>query len=248
MAKFRKYTNIIFATLLISAAAVAQDNMGATNSSANSPNDYENNLPNDGKIPTKDELEKELEAQMKKMDSNSNLNNEAPAPDVIGPDSYNNYDEPRYKVAPKKKQVLKDAGNPYDDDAPLWTMDEQNDQYVIESTPHRRREIDPKKRQILTDLSRILGSLHAIRISCQGQGDQTYRSKMATMLDMEAPSAEYVRDPLIIAFNSGFEAHGQGQSSCPSDSKTEEANLAKQGRILALQMENFYKAKQGNTP
>ena len=91
------------------------------------------------------------------------------------------------------------------------------------------------------ELSRIFGSLHALRISCVGNGDQTYRSKMATMLDLEAPSAEYIRDPLIIAFNSGFESYGQGQNPCPKDKDNKEASLAKEGRSLSLQMAAAYR-------
>jgi hypothetical protein len=51
----------------------------------------------------------------------------------------------------------------------------------------RRRPVDPLKRTDLTGLSKVMGALHALRVSCSGRGDQTYRSRMATLLYLEAP-------------------------------------------------------------
>jgi|GEM_PF-1634033 len=137
-----------------------------------------------------------------------------------------------------KRRTLQDVGTT--DYIETWTEPEEQNQAIIAQTVHRRREIDPAKLSNLTELSRIFGSLHALRVSCVGQQDQTFRSKMATMLEMEAPVANYIRDPLIIAFNSGFAAGGRGEQSCPRDKESREANLARTGRNISLAMVRFY--------
>lgn len=140
-----------------------------------------------------------------------------------------------------KKQTLKDAGYDGSYDGDVYWQNSPEDQQIIAATPHRKREIEPAKKTKLMELARIMGSLHALRVSCMGAGDQTYRSKMATMLDLEAPSAEYIRDPLIVAFNSGFESLGQGQNPCPNDKDARETSYAKQGRAIAVQMAQIYR-------
>ncbi len=170
-------------------------------------------------------------------------NNEVAAPDVQIPDEFAP-DLPPEDTPPTpqvKKQTLKDAGYDGTYDGEVYWQNSPEDQQIIAATPHRKREIEPAKKTKLMELSRIMGALHALRVSCMGAGDQTYRSKMATMLDLEAPSAEYIRDPLIVAFNSGFESLGQGQNPCPSDKDTREASYAKQGRAIALQMAQIYR-------
>lgn len=172
-----------------------------------------------------------------KFDENGNL---------YAPSSDEN--PPQEESPAKKKPTLKDAGEyeTYDDN--IYNQTAPDDAAIIAATPHRKREIEPAKKLKLMELSRIFGELHAIRVSCAGQGDQTYRSKMATMLDIEAPSAEYIRDPLIMAFNSGFESLGQGQNPCPKDDGKREASFAKQGRNISLQMAKIYRtAAETNT-
>ncbi|HBJ92478.1 MAG TPA: TIGR02301 family protein, partial [Hyphomonadaceae bacterium] len=48
----------------------------------------------------------------------------------------------------------------------------------------------------LTDLSRVLGQIHAMRVVCNGTDDQTWREYMLNMLDVEAPSSGYLRSRL----------------------------------------------------
>ncbi|KAF0112633.1 MAG: hypothetical protein FD163_1888 [Hyphomonadaceae bacterium] len=142
------------------------------------------------------------------------------------------------EIKTTKRRTLQDVGTP--DYIETWTEPEEQHQAIIAQTVHRRREIDPAKLSNLTELSRVFGALHALRVSCVGQQDQTFRSKMATMLDMEAPSANYIRDPLIIAFNSGFASGGRGEQTCPRDNEAREANLARVGRNISLAMVKFY--------
>jgi uncharacterized protein (TIGR02301 family) len=112
---------------------------------------------------------------------------------------------------------------------------------LLARSNRRERAIDPIKRSDLTKLSRVMGALHALRVSCSGRDDQTYRSRMATLLDLEAPDSGELRDPLVDAFNGGFQTYGRGASACPSDSRAQEASLAKDGFALAKTMSARYR-------
>lgn len=114
-------------------------------------------------------------------------------------------------------------------------------QGAVADNQRRARAIDPIKRANLTRLARVLGSLHALRVSCSGREDQTYRSRMATLLDLEAPDNSALRDPLVDSFNAGFQAFGQGTATCPADRSAQEARLAKDGFGLAKQMAALYR-------
>ena len=112
---------------------------------------------------------------------------------------------------------------------------------LLSRESRRARAVDPIKRSDLIKLSRIMGALHALRVSCAGREDQTYRSRMATMLDLEAPDSGALRDPLVDAFNSGFQAYGRGTGACPADARTQEASLAKDGYAVARIMSARYR-------
>jgi uncharacterized protein (TIGR02301 family) len=133
----------------------------------------------------------------------------------------------------RPRKILNDAGeNPMGNNS--WNPSGSgNDSAVVARTNRRERPIDPIKRSELTKLSRIMGALHALRVSCAGRDDQTYRSRMATLLDLEAPSNGVLRDPLVDAFNGGFQAYGRGASACASDARAQEAALAKDGLQVA---------------
>lgn len=141
------------------------------------------------------------------------------------------------KNLPKRPSLSNGSQDEYYID---WSSEDIQSQAAIAATQHRKREIDPAKRANLTALSRVFGSLHALRVSCEGAGDQTYRARMSSMLDMEAPIADFIRDPLINAFNNGFAEGGSGQRSCPSDKEIKEANMAKLGYRLSKLMVQFY--------
>ncbi len=173
---------------------------------------------------------------------NGDINNDwAPEPDsdIVINDEFK---EPNLKPKPSKKIQLEDFGQT-DAQLPFWTQEEAENQAIIEKTPHRKREIDPLKRNDLIEISRILGSMHALRISCLGEGDQTYRSRMNSLLDIEAPSDVFIRDPLILSFNSGFQSQNSGNNPCPKNRDEIEIALAQKGRLLALKMANFYNEK-----
>jgi predicted secreted protein len=64
---------------------------------------------------------------------------------------------------------------------------------------------------------------------------------MSTLLDLEAPDASGLRDPLVDSFNAGFQAYGLGAATCPTDRGAQEAKLAKDGFRLAKQMAGLYR-------
>jgi uncharacterized protein (TIGR02301 family) len=122
------------------------------------------------------------------------------------------------------------------------------EQALIERAQRRERTLDPALRSELTRLSRTLGAMHALRVACAGREDQTWRSRMATLLDLEAPSGGAIRDPLVDAFNSGFQARSRGAGPCPADARAQEAALARDGRLVALGLAARYRPAAKETP
>jgi uncharacterized protein (TIGR02301 family) len=121
-----------------------------------------------------------------------------------------------------------------------WTS-ANADAELLSRGQRRARPVDPAKRADLAKLSRVMGSLHALRVSCAGRDDQTYRSRMATLLDLEAPASGDLRDPLVDAFNGGFQTYGRGAGACPVDARAQEANLAKDGVAVARKLGALYR-------
>jgi uncharacterized protein (TIGR02301 family) len=139
----------------------------------------------------------------------------------------------------RRRPQLSDAGSP----SPLEGAGNPSaaDQALIAREPRLERDVEPAKRAELTGLARTLGALHALRVSCGGRDDQTWRSRMATLLDLEAPASGTLRDPLVVAFNGGFQAGGRGIATCPTDPRAAEARLARQGRQFALALAARYR-------
>lgn len=156
----------------------------------------------------------------------------APDSDIIVPDEST-------QILPQQDAILEDAG--HNQDIAPSVFGNSDDRRIINSTLHRKREMDPAKQAELTELSRILGGLHALRSACNGPADQTYRSKMTSMLDLEAPDSSQFREPLIVAFNFGFRENGGADGQCAEDKNAaKEAALAKIGRKFALKMAARY--------
>jgi uncharacterized protein (TIGR02301 family) len=140
---------------------------------------------------------------------------------------------PKRRAKPRK--ILSDAGENVLGSG-SWGQPSGNEDaqaQLLARASRRERTIDPVKRSQLSTLARVMGALHALRVSCSGGDDQTYRSRMATMLDLEAPNNADIRDPLVDAFNGGFQVYGRGAGACPTDARLQEASLAKQGYELA---------------
>jgi len=141
-----------------------------------------------------------------------------------------------YRLVPQKpRKALRNAEGLESEDLG-YSGNAPDGQAIVPDNQRRARPVNPAKRADLTRLARVLGSLHALRVSCSGRQDQTYRSRMSTLLDLEAPDESALRDPLVDSFNAGFQAFGQGAATCPTDRSAQEAKLAKDGFRLAKQM------------
>ena len=143
-------------------------------------------------------------------------------------------------VPPKPRKSLRNAEGLESEDVD-YSGSVQDGQAIVPDNQRRARPVNPTKRADLTRLARVLGSLHALRVSCSGRQDQTYRSRMSTLLDLEAPDASALRDPLVDSFNAGFQAYGLGATACPTDRSAQEAKLAKDGLQLAKKMAASYR-------
>lgn len=105
----------------------------------------------------------------------------------------------------------------------------------------RERRIDPAKHSRIIALSRNLGALHGARVRCGGRDDQTYRARMATLLDLEGPRGSTVRGDFVSAFNQGFNGQGRGAGPCTPQVESQEQALARQARRIALELAELYR-------
>lgn len=95
-------------------------------------------------------------------------------------------------------------------------------------------------RDTLQALAMTMGEIHALRAACRGVSDQTWRSRMATVMDLEAPADSPLRRDLIVRFNEGWQAGAARWPSCPGDARSTEASLARTGERLAIRMAGLY--------
>jgi len=92
----------------------------------------------------------------------------------------------------------------------------------------------PQQRQDLVDLAFVLGEAHALHRVCAGPSDNTWRGRMQTMLEVEAPPAD-LKARLAQSFNAGFSAKGAQAKDCDTASALEAA-VAKRGAELARRL------------
>ncbi len=97
----------------------------------------------------------------------------------------------------------------------------------------------------LTELSRVLGQIHAMRVVCNGTDDQTWRDYMLNMLDVEAPATGYLRSRLIDTFNRAYLDMQRDVSGCDASTTERETELFARGRTLS---ENLSLMAAGETP
>ncbi len=90
----------------------------------------------------------------------------------------------------------------------------------------------PEQRQVLTDLSYVLGESHALRRTCLGPSDRQWYDRMQHLLLMEAPDPTF-RRVLVERFNAGFLAAGTEFPRCTPDSRAAAHDAADRGKGLA---------------
>jgi len=90
----------------------------------------------------------------------------------------------------------------------------------------------PDQRQVLTDLSYVLGESHSLRRACLGPSDRQWYDRMQHLLVVEAPDKAF-RQVLVERFNAGFLAAGAEFPRCSPDSRAAARDAADRGKGLA---------------
>ena len=97
------------------------------------------------------------------------------------------------------------------------------------------QERDPARRQVIVELSRVIGEAHALRQICKGRDDQFWRSRMMSML--EAEDADFAfSERLRNAFNTGFVSRKTQHLSCTAGTREAEAAVSARGQDLARRL------------
>lgn len=91
-----------------------------------------------------------------------------------------------------------------------------------------------EQRQTLIDLAFVLGEAHALHRVCAGPSDDTWRGRMAKLIETEAP-ADALKAKLSDSFNAGFTAKDAQAKDCASATPAE-AIVARKGAELARKL------------
>jgi uncharacterized protein (TIGR02301 family) len=94
--------------------------------------------------------------------------------------------------------------------------------------------------EYVAELAELLGRAHAIRSTCNGDSDQTWRNYMFNMMAIEAPDSGPRKSQLTSAFNRGFRSQSSSARDCNSDVAQVEGQIAARGRVLAEMIANSY--------
>jgi uncharacterized protein (TIGR02301 family) len=98
--------------------------------------------------------------------------------------------------------------------------------------PALAQDRSPPARESLADLAYTLGQAHALRIRCEGPGEQVWRARMARLVDLEKPDAAF-REQLFEAFNTGYLSAAAAHPRCDEAARAESGRVAGRGRDLA---------------
>jgi uncharacterized protein (TIGR02301 family) len=92
-------------------------------------------------------------------------------------------------------------------------------------------------------LADTLGALHYLTVACSGRMDQSWRGRMAEMMQLEALSA-YERDDLVAAFNHGYRQEKRYFPRCTprtvSQINAQKRIKAEQGQFLSTALADPY--------
>ena len=116
----------------------------------------------------------------------------------------------------------------------------QSPPFTPAATPTGTVQEDAALEGDLTQLAKVLGRAHALRVSCNGQADQVWRMYMREFLDVEAPDTGERRSRLIEAFNTAFRQEQSRSIGCRQEAQQTEADLAVEGRQLADRLAQRY--------
>ena len=88
----------------------------------------------------------------------------------------------------------------------------------------------------VTALAEVLGKAHAIRVTCNGQNDQYWRTYMLRLLELEAPYQGGLRRSLVNGFNAGFSWGSDLHPVCDGNAVNAEKAYAAEGRDLSAKL------------
>lgn len=89
-------------------------------------------------------------------------------------------------------------------------------------------------------LAELLGEMHALNYHCRTADQQTWRSRMQQMLDLEAPEAGAYRDRLTQRFNRGFNHYTPRSVRCGGEAEMQLQTLRARARALAENLRQNY--------
>ena len=92
-------------------------------------------------------------------------------------------------------------------------------------------------------LADTLGALHYLTLACSGRLDQSWRNRMAEMMQLE-PLSAYERDDLVAAFNHGYRQEKRYFPRCTprtvSQINAQKRIKAEQGQFLSTALADPY--------
>jgi len=106
---------------------------------------------------------------------------------------------------------------------------------VLVAGPALAQERPRDQRQRLLELAYALGESHALRQACEGEDDQYWRARMARLIQVERPG-QGLEAQLEERFNAGFDARRGAYPACDEATRKAEAQAARHGRALALNL------------
>lgn len=90
----------------------------------------------------------------------------------------------------------------------------------------------PEQRRQLGDLAYALGQTHYLRTLCRGDDDQTWRTRMTRMVEVEAPD-EALGRTLVTRFNAGYLSLRARHPSCGAGAREQAVATASTARRLS---------------
>ena len=101
--------------------------------------------------------------------------------------------------------------------------------------PALAQERAADERQRLLDLAYTLGESHALRQTCEGAGDQYWRSRMVRLTEVEQADQAFDAQ-LRERFNTGFASRRSEYPLCDEASRKAEQAIARKGQALAQKL------------
>jgi len=100
---------------------------------------------------------------------------------------------------------------------------------ALAQAPAPRTDEDQR---VLVELARSLGRVHYLRTLCRGDDDQTWRTRMSRMVEVEAPD-EPLRRRMVDRFNDGWLELQPVHRECGTAARQDAARIAQAAAMQA---------------